>query len=202
MSTTIRNEKDLFALFGVDSRVAFEKALFRNTDCGACIGWDTEVRGEARDVAFRVDVRSHLQGVAATAWRRETGPWQTMEVAPNDLVRFLILEAPGGRSWVPFPEECGRTVAEMRALPLDLQWARGTRQHPDVVCCVVPSTPVHKGITLGSIVEGSDQDCMSHDLAYPFPEEHFWDAIRTIEDEASVLWTLANREDEEDEVGA
>ena len=51
------------------------------------------------------------------------------------------------------------------------------------------------GILLGSIVEGSDVDCNNVHLNYPFTAEAYREAIKSIEEEADLLWNEANRSD-------
>lgn len=49
------------------------------------------------------------------------------------------------------------------------------------------------GITLGSIVEGSDAEVWPVVLRYPFTADDYDAAISAIEDQADELWTAANR---------
>ena len=51
------------------------------------------------------------------------------------------------------------------------------------------------GLTVGSIGEGSDCNCESITLCYPFRMEQFWEALKSIEAEADVLWHQANTEE-------
>lgn len=53
------------------------------------------------------------------------------------------------------------------------------------------------GIKLGSIVEGSDFETQTYKLTYPFLMNKFWNILQKIEEEASILWDEANREQEE-----
>jgi len=43
------------------------------------------------------------------------------------------------------------------------------------------------GVSIGSIVEGSDFET-SYDLKFPFKKEEFWDTIQGIEEECSIVW--------------
>ena len=45
-----------------------------------------------------------------------------------------------------------------------------------------------QGVFLGSIVEGSDQCTMTHNLQYPFTIDQFQDALQAVEDEADEIW--------------
>jgi hypothetical protein len=49
-----------------------------------------------------------------------------------------------------------------------------------------------KGITLGSIVEGSDSEVITDPLIYPFTSKAFEESISYIESEADSLWKEAN----------
>ena len=49
------------------------------------------------------------------------------------------------------------------------------------------------GVTIGSIVEGSDASCEPFDLIFPFKRQLLEHAISRLEDEADYLWACANR---------
>jgi len=49
-------------------------------------------------------------------------------------------------------------------------------------------------IQLGSIVEGSDQDCDTFTLVWPFTCDDFWHSLDQIESEAAYIWEMANGE--------
>ena len=55
------------------------------------------------------------------------------------------------------------------------------------------------GITIGSIVEGSNVDVVPHCLSYPFKLEDFDSALEQIESDADELWIMANEWEIEDE---
>lgn len=44
------------------------------------------------------------------------------------------------------------------------------------------------GITVGSIVEGSDVDCTPFTLEYPFEISVFWEKLKDLEQEADGIW--------------
>jgi hypothetical protein len=49
-------------------------------------------------------------------------------------------------------------------------------------------------ITIGSIVEGSDAECVPVTLSWPFPHAELEQAIEDIEAQADMLWREANEE--------
>jgi len=50
------------------------------------------------------------------------------------------------------------------------------------------------GISVGSIVEGSDAEVGPVRLYFPFTNEQLWDAVQEINDEACAFWDEANVE--------
>lgn len=55
------------------------------------------------------------------------------------------------------------------------------------------------GVTVGSIVKGSDDEVTRDKLLYPFEEKEFWDNLDDINSEACELWEEANYESELEE---
>jgi len=51
------------------------------------------------------------------------------------------------------------------------------------------------GVTIGSVVEGSEQETQYIDLEYPFSDETWHDAVEAIEDEAAAIWDMVNDPD-------
>lgn len=49
------------------------------------------------------------------------------------------------------------------------------------------------GITVGSIVEGSDSMTRSFRVTYPFELDEFWDALKAVEGEADLIWNEINK---------
>ena len=58
----------------------------------------------------------------------------------------------------------------------------------DFLGCEHEAEVLWKGITVGSIVEGSDCDCIPVTVAYPFEIDDFWSALKMVEDEADEIW--------------
>jgi len=44
------------------------------------------------------------------------------------------------------------------------------------------------GVSMGSIVEGTDATTPIQTLTYPFPEKAFWDALNQVEYDAEDIW--------------
>jgi hypothetical protein len=44
------------------------------------------------------------------------------------------------------------------------------------------------GVVIGSIVEGVDWGTDNHTLHYPFTNTEFWEAVESVEEEASQIW--------------
>lgn len=51
------------------------------------------------------------------------------------------------------------------------------------------------GVKIGSIIEGSDACVEPVELGFPFSQEDWDEAIRSVEEEAERLWNEANEED-------
>lgn len=49
-------------------------------------------------------------------------------------------------------------------------------------------------IQLGSIVEGSDAECDTFTLSWPFTRDDFWHSLDQIESEAAYIWERDNNE--------
>jgi|DEB0MinimDraft_10_1074344.scaffolds.fasta_scaffold02325_5 hypothetical protein len=50
------------------------------------------------------------------------------------------------------------------------------------------------GVTVGSIVEGSDAEVTRDKLEYPIEVKEFWDCVEDVNSEACELWEEANYE--------
>jgi len=50
-------------------------------------------------------------------------------------------------------------------------------------------------VTIGSIIEGSDAECIPITLLFPFALKEFWDALQEVEDEAKQIWHEVNEEE-------
>lgn len=57
-----------------------------------------------------------------------------------------------------------------------------------------------EGVSIGSIVEGSEAEVGPEHLAYPFVSERFWEELEEINITACELWEEANYEFNDDEI--
>ena len=45
-----------------------------------------------------------------------------------------------------------------------------------------------RGVVLGSIVEGAEEETEYHELVYPFTDNDFWKTLATVDAEAQEIW--------------
>lgn len=96
----------------------------------------------------------------------------------EDLFNFL------GADWY-FDDKGRSEKALSRRVYKDTECGAWARMEPD-------------GVTVGSIVDGSDAEVMPTTLRYPFEESAWERMLEEIEAEADRLWKEANEEEDED----
>jgi hypothetical protein len=167
---------------------SIERATYKYTDCGAWISHKPRAERTERPERFEVEVVQSIGRVIPRQWRRLGKAWQPLAAAPEGIRQFCEVD----------PDT--RTLADLRAAVIDLHGADAVRYKSsmrDVYRCATTtaaSRPV-EGITVGSIVEGSDADVGPVFLAYPFTMAQFWSALEDVNAEACALWDEANRDE-------
>jgi|GEM_PF-4283682 len=208
----IKNLRDLASALGIDPQDAtesypleqrIERVVYKSTDCGAWISFDPLTIPIEERITFTVDCRDCIGGPVAVQWRRgRYGKWRGMDApeTPEDLVFYFSASSPvwfgPTKALLRLPEELGMSMAEVRASAVVELWSPPhLGKHLCTVNILIHSSLKRAGITVGSIVEGSDACCTPHDLAYPFSEDEFYAALQSIEDEAQEIWEEANPDD-------
>jgi hypothetical protein len=54
--------------------------------------------------------------------------------------------------------------------------------------CGIGFTGHDRGISVAGYAEGTDAECPSHELDFPFTSEEFWAAVETADDEGCEMW--------------
>jgi hypothetical protein len=92
-------------------------------------------------------------------------------------------------------------VTEWLGIPYDTTTARIEKAIFKGTVCGAWIQFTETGLSVGSIVEGSDVDCESHHLTWTGEEDvGKWlnESLKVIEDEATELWNEANQEETDD----
>jgi hypothetical protein len=198
----INCHEELFDAVGVDwdpqdvkrSDSLLSGRVYKSTDCGAWVKLERECLEECGEPlqetwVFVFDLTETkaklLYGVLAP--HGEAYPPESM---PRDVVEYAL------------PFDGTIDSSEILALkPVDGEAGSGSRTSYRVQCVVSRKQyrVVAEGVTIGSIVEGSDAEVMPVTLRYPFTRDEWDRAVEDVEMEASMLWDEANGSDDDDE---
>lgn len=62
--------------------------------------------------------------------------------------------------------------------------------------CGISFSSTCEGVTVAGYAEGSDAELPGHTLEYPFPPDHFWEAVKVADQEGCEEWERANESDD------
>lgn len=202
--TIIRTVTDLFEHFGVENERQLDRAIYKNTECGA---WVKLVPHGKRKAGTRVEtwtakVNMSIPGAVCLSVRKKGGKTMPSTDAPHYVQEFLLLD-----STFPEPHQKGLpqlmhsvTWEQLRDMPVDGdRIVKKTQSGPLTLFITfmvdVPVMKAHQGgVLFGSIVEGSDAEVMPEELLFPFSAADLDRTIEYIEEEADWLWHEANDE--------
>ena len=192
----IRNVSDLFKLFGVESEKRLSRAIYKNTECGAWCKIEApgQTRVGTRTETWTAKVCWSIVGAVPVSARKAHCKKLFRQDFPQHILDYLQVRqssAIKGISWEDLLGLEGKNgVVKVNQVNNTTAFVTFEVQ--------APVFKKHRGgITIGSIVEGSDAEVMPSTLYFPFSESDLDATVQDIEDEADRLWHEANDELEE-----
>ena len=186
---------DLFEHFGVDSVERLSRALYKNTDCGAwcSIVKPGKVQTGTRTETWTANICRSIAGPVPVTVRKAHCKAVTRADFPQYVKDFLLLY--GQKSEMEVTWDLLVTLDSTNPGIVKVTNISDT----EMFVTFEVQAPVFKthtgGITIGSIVEGSDAGVLPSTLHFPFSADDLDAVIQGIEDEADRLWREANTEE-------
>lgn len=219
MDRIIRTVDDFARLVGADepTQPMISRRIYKDTDCGAWMQWQTET-GRTRRISLDFRFRRSIAGFVVLA-RRGRREWinairlaeqglspkslQTLKDAlcldssgriPHDTLPTFTLSALAA-AIVENLTSAGWTVTgagtcDRRAM-LSARWTKAETFTPY-------KAPQVTGIIVGSIVEGCDGDATPFTLSFPFTVAEYKRHLAALEDQCDEMWHECNDEEEEE----
>lgn len=177
-ATILATRQDVLDLYGVKDEKGLSRAIYKSTCCGA---W---ARFGAMERRF-----NHRHERCTAQYAKVDGVWQLVALANEDgtPVEFSSVH-PDVLTYFWPPEVDMQEWFEDRAAGASTWTATETIPVSDLVA--------PDALWIGSIVEGSDAEVHAAPLPFPFSLQDLRGVIAYVEDEASLLWSQANEEDE------
>lgn len=201
-SIIFNNLKDLAEYWGCDpTEESLSRAVYKGTECGAWLKVETQilVQKPQRWVALiastssgvRVDLAKQIKSILDIGNHRD---WLSIEQAPEQVKLFLGLGENNIMEGIHNYDHLAELVKSDHLKDNDVR-LKLTQLSFKVN---IPEQEDKPGITIGSIVEGSDADCTPFTLYFPFTSQELEDNLRELEDQANEMWHEANNWQEEE----